>query len=115
MRDRLLDTRMVLRWLPLYELCTYSRSCNRAVADCRYSQATLNRVHRCLEELLAEAESRHLFDLLDTLRTTAQKMRTAEGVCRVESGVPWSGVIPSAPPPRLRRGGPRTSGDRLHG
>lgn len=84
MRDRLLDTRMVLRWLPLYELCTYSRSCNRAVADCRYSQATLNRVHRCLEELLAEAESRHLFDLLDTLRTTAQKMRTAEGVCRVE-------------------------------
>ena len=32
-----------------------------------------------------------------------------------ESGVPWSGVIPSAPPPRRSRGGPRTSGDRLHG
>jgi hypothetical protein len=31
------------------------------------------------------------------------------------AGVPSSGVIPSAPPPRLRRGGPRTSGDRLHG
>ena len=28
--------------------------------------------------------------------------------------VPCSGVIPPAPPPRLRRGGPRTSGDRLH-
>jgi glucans biosynthesis protein C len=34
---------------------------------------------------------------------------------RLQSGVPWSGVIPSAPPPRLRRGGQRTSGDRLHG
>ncbi|WP_255147390.1 hypothetical protein [Synechococcus sp. ATX 2A4] len=44
----------------------------------------MNRAHRCLEGLLAEAESRHLFDLLDTLRATAQKMRSAEGVCRVE-------------------------------
>ncbi len=29
--------------------------------------------------------------------------------------VPCIGVIPPALPPRLRRGGPRTSGDRLHG
>jgi hypothetical protein len=29
--------------------------------------------------------------------------------------VPCTGVIPPASPPRLRRGGPRTSGDRLHG
>jgi hypothetical protein len=43
--------------------------------------------------------------------------RTARAqVSLLESaGVPSSGVIPSAPPPRLRRGGPRTSGDRLHG
>lgn len=84
MNERL-DTRMVMRWLPLYELCTYSGSCNRAAADCSYSQATLNRAHRCLEALLAEAESRHLFDLLDTLRSEAQKIRTAEGVCRLEA------------------------------
>lgn len=84
MNERL-DTRMVMRWLPLYELCSYAGSCNRAAANSRYSQATLNRAHRCLEELLAKAEGRHLYDLLDTLRMAAQKMRTAEGVCRVEA------------------------------
>jgi transposase, IS5 family len=31
------------------------------------------------------------------------------------AGVPCSGVIPPAPPPRCSRGGPRTSGDRHHG
>jgi hypothetical protein len=84
MNDRL-DTRMVMRWLPLYELCTYSGSCNRAAADCSYSQATLNRAHRCLEALLAEAERRQLFDLLVTLRKAAQQIRTVEGICRLEA------------------------------
>ncbi len=32
-----------------------------------------------------------------------------------DAGVPASGVNPPAPPPRRSRGGPRTSGDRLHG
>jgi hypothetical protein len=34
---------------------------------------------------------------------------------RGQARVPCSGVIPPAPPPRLSRGGPLTSGDRLHG
>ena len=39
----------------------------------------------------------------------------AKSVRLAFAGVPSSGVKPPAPPPRLRRGGPRTSGDRLHG
>jgi hypothetical protein len=31
------------------------------------------------------------------------------------TGIPTSGGIPPALPPRLRQGGPRTSGDRHHG
>ena len=78
------DTRHVMRWLPLYELCLYSGSCNRAAGVSDVSQATLNRAHRAIAELLEEAQSKKLRDLLATLRVAAQKLRTAEGLCRIE-------------------------------
>ncbi|APD48879.1 hypothetical protein FB106_10459 [Synechococcus sp. Ace-Pa] len=79
-----LDSKMVMRWLPLYELCLYSGSCNRAAGSSCYSQATLNRAHRSVVQLLEEAESKQLANLLATLRTTAQQLRTAEDGCRLE-------------------------------
>lgn len=82
--EKRIDSRLVMRWLPLYELCLYSGSCNRAAGSCDFSQATLNRAHRAIVELLEEAEDKKLRDLLPTLRLTAQKLRTAEGFCRIE-------------------------------
>jgi hypothetical protein len=78
------DTRLVMRWLPLYELCLYSGSCNRAAGVCDVSQATLNRAHRAIVELLEECQRKKLRDLLATLRIAAQKLRTAESLCRIE-------------------------------
>lgn len=79
-----LDTRQVMRWLPLYELCLYSGSCNRAAAFSGASQATLNRAHRAIVALLEEAETKKLSNLLETLRLAAQKLRTTESLCRIE-------------------------------
>ena len=67
---------------------------------------------------LAEQERRkdeHFARMANPLLAITTRLESLETEMEALSGVPWSGVIPSAPPPRLRRGGPRTSGDRLHG
>lgn len=53
--------------------------------------------------------------ILPTIQSPQRAWDSTQALFDQVSGVPWSGVTPSAPPPRLRRGGPRTSGDRLHG
>lgn len=73
-----------MRNLPLYELCLYSGSCNRAAKCCTHSQATLNRAHRDIEELLATAAGNNFIDLLGARRTFSQQLRTALRLCRVE-------------------------------
>ena len=78
-----------------------------------YEQSTAKKRtkrERFLSEMEAVVPWKALLDLIEPYYP-----KTSSKGGRPPAGVPSSGVIPPAAPPRRSRGGARISGDRLHG